>query len=157
MDLIFQVQTNGFDVNLSVRKKEDPFGSRGAFHLMSASLEGQKWRKTESYSINYQLNQRITCRRRTFCRTRPDSPVWSSLVWRVDILWGVIFISIHDNLEKSPEFVMPVPDQVRDDGSGIQKVLNSLNSGLRRYEVWYELQTFCETIIHHSVKYCKFM
>ncbi len=29
---------------------------------------------------------------------------------------------------------MPVPDQVRDDGSGIQNPLNLLDSGLRRNE-----------------------
>ena len=33
---------------------------------------------------------------------------------------------------KNFEFVMPVPDQVRDDGSGIQNLLKLLDSGLRR-------------------------
>jgi hypothetical protein len=36
-----------------------------------------------------------------------------------------------DGLVKSPEFVMPVPDQVRDDGSGIQNILKSLDYGYR--------------------------
>jgi hypothetical protein len=31
-----------------------------------------------------------------------------------------------DGLVKSPRIVMPVPDQVRDDGSGIQNILKSL-------------------------------
>jgi len=30
---------------------------------------------------------------------------------------------------------MPVPDQVRDDGSGIQKVPKSLDSGFRRNDI----------------------
>jgi hypothetical protein len=34
-----------------------------------------------------------------------------------------------DGLAKRPQIVMPVPDQVRDDGSGIQKALNFLDSG----------------------------
>jgi hypothetical protein len=33
---------------------------------------------------------------------------------------------------KNSQFVMPVPDQVRDDGSGIQNFMTSLDSGLRR-------------------------
>ncbi|MEX1326511.1 MAG: hypothetical protein AB1Z29_06900 [Desulfobacterales bacterium] len=32
---------------------------------------------------------------------------------------------------KSSAFVMPVPDQVRDDGSGIQNMLKLLDSGYR--------------------------
>jgi hypothetical protein len=32
---------------------------------------------------------------------------------------------------KNSGFVMPVPDQVRDDGSGIQNLLKSLDSGYR--------------------------
>ncbi|MGD8649505.1 MAG: hypothetical protein PVH85_31355 [Desulfobacterales bacterium] len=32
---------------------------------------------------------------------------------------------------KNSEFVMPVPDQVRDDGSGIQNNLEFLDSGYR--------------------------
>jgi hypothetical protein len=39
---------------------------------------------------------------------------------------------------------MPVPDQVRDDGSGIQNILTSLDSGLRRNDVSKGFQTFYE-------------
>ena len=41
---------------------------------------------------------------------------------------------------------MPVPDQVRDDGSGIQNPLNLLDSGFRRNDVKSEELTFCEVI-----------
>jgi hypothetical protein len=41
---------------------------------------------------------------------------------------------------------MPVPDQVRDDGSGIQNILKSLDSGLRRNDALKEFQTFYETL-----------
>jgi hypothetical protein len=41
---------------------------------------------------------------------------------------------------------MPVPDQVRDDGSGIQNILKSLDSGLRWNDVIMGFRTFCETI-----------
>ena len=41
---------------------------------------------------------------------------------------------------------MPVPDQVRDDGSGIQKVPKSLDSGFRRNDVLKEFQISYETI-----------
>ncbi|MFC1856544.1 hypothetical protein ACFL9U_00775 [Thermodesulfobacteriota bacterium] len=37
-----------------------------------------------------------------------------------------------NGLAKSPDIVMPVPDQVRDDGSGIQNPLKLLDSGFRR-------------------------
>ena len=37
----------------------------------------------------------------------------------------------NDSPIKSPSAVMPVSDQVRDDGSGIQKYLNLLDSRLR--------------------------
>ena len=40
-----------------------------------------------------------------------------------------------DSPAKSPKFVMPVPDQVRDDGSGIQNILKSLDSDLRRSKI----------------------
>ncbi len=42
---------------------------------------------------------------------------------------------------------MPVPDRVRDDGSGIQKVLNLLDPGFRRDDNKVEKTTFCGTII----------
>jgi hypothetical protein len=42
--------------------------------------------------------------------------------------------------------VMPVPDQVRDDGSGIQNMLKSLDSGLRRNDALKKFQTFYEFI-----------
>jgi hypothetical protein len=43
-------------------------------------------------------------------------------------------ISLDDfgGFAKNSEFVRPVPDQVRDDGSGIQNKLELLDSGLRR-------------------------
>ncbi len=41
---------------------------------------------------------------------------------------------------------MPVPDQVRDDGSGIQNILNLLDSGFRRNDRKTEKATFYETI-----------
>gem|GEM_PF-3155604 len=41
---------------------------------------------------------------------------------------------------------MPDPDQVRDDGSGIQSILESLDSGLRRIDPFKDFQTFYETI-----------
>jgi len=41
---------------------------------------------------------------------------------------------------------MLVPDQVRDDGSGIQNILKSLDSGLRRNDALMEFQTFYEFI-----------
>ena len=41
---------------------------------------------------------------------------------------------------------MLVPDQVRDDGSGIQNILKSLDSGLRRNNALMGFQTFCKTI-----------
>jgi hypothetical protein len=41
---------------------------------------------------------------------------------------------------------MPVPDQVRDDGSGIQKPSNLLDSGLRRNEGKAGELTFYEVI-----------
>jgi hypothetical protein len=65
-----------------------------------------------------------------------------------------------DGLVKSPEFVMPVPDQVRDDGSGIQNILKSLDSGLAvipdpepgRNDALKEFQTFYEIVkLHHSI------
>jgi hypothetical protein len=45
---------------------------------------------------------------------------------------GMLYIEKLYWLRKNSEFVMPVPDQVRDDGSGIQNLLKLLNSGLRR-------------------------
>jgi hypothetical protein len=36
---------------------------------------------------------------------------------------------------KSETRVMPVPDQVRDDGSGIQNILILLDSGFRRWKI----------------------
>ncbi len=41
---------------------------------------------------------------------------------------------------------MPVPDQVRGDGSGIQNIMKSLDSGLRRNDTLKEFQTFYEII-----------
>ncbi len=41
---------------------------------------------------------------------------------------------------------MPVPDQVRDDGSGIQNPMNLLDSGFCRNDVKSEELTFCEFI-----------
>ena len=41
---------------------------------------------------------------------------------------------------------MPVPDQVRDDGSGIQNILKLLNSGVRRNDKKMVKVTFYETI-----------
>ncbi len=41
---------------------------------------------------------------------------------------------------------MPVPDQVRDDGSGIQNILESLGSGLRRNDALKDFHTFHETV-----------
>jgi len=41
---------------------------------------------------------------------------------------------------------MPFPDQVRDDGSGIQNILEALDSGLRWNDALKEFQTFYETI-----------
>jgi len=41
---------------------------------------------------------------------------------------------------------MPVPDQVRDDGSGIQNILKSLDSGLRRNDASKDFQNFYDTI-----------
>jgi hypothetical protein len=41
---------------------------------------------------------------------------------------------------------MPVPDQVRDDGSGIQNPLNLLDSGFRRNDGKAENLTFYEFI-----------
>jgi hypothetical protein len=35
-------------------------------------------------------------------------------------------------MSKKSEFVIPDPDRIQDDGSGIQSILNSLDSGLRR-------------------------
>jgi len=46
---------------------------------------------------------------------------------------------------------MPVPDQVRDDGSGIQNMLKSLDSGLRRNDALKDFHTFYETI---NVVFC---
>ena len=51
---------------------------------------------------------------------------------------------------------MPVPDQVRDDGSGIQNILKSLDSGLRRNDALMGFQTFCETINFRKQKYCTY-
>jgi hypothetical protein len=42
---------------------------------------------------------------------------------------------------------MPVPDQVRDDGSGIQNILNLLDSGFRRNDRNTEKVTYYETVI----------
>jgi hypothetical protein len=39
-----------------------------------------------------------------------------------------------DGFVKNPRIAMPVPDQVRDDGSGIQYQLNLLDSSFRRNE-----------------------
>ena len=39
---------------------------------------------------------------------------------------------------------MPVPDQVRDDGSGIQNILKLLDSGFRRNDKQTEKVTFYE-------------
>ena len=41
---------------------------------------------------------------------------------------------------------MPVPDQVQDDGSGIQNALNLLDSGFRRNDGKTEELTFYEFI-----------
>jgi hypothetical protein len=41
---------------------------------------------------------------------------------------------------------MPVPDQVQDDGSGIQNSLNLLDSGFRRNDAKENFSTFYETI-----------
>ena len=51
-----------------------------------------------------------------------------------------------NSLVKSPRVVMPVPDQVRDDGSGIQNILKSLDSGFRRNDGKTEQLTFYEII-----------
>jgi len=40
-----------------------------------------------------------------------------------------------DTFEKNPEFVGPVPDQVRDGRSDIQMVLTLLEPGFRRNDV----------------------
>ena len=44
------------------------------------------------------------------------------------------------------EFVMPVSDQVRDDGSGIQNILKSQDSGFRRNDALKEFQILYETV-----------
>ena len=60
----------------------------------------------------------------------------------------MISMLILNGLEKRSQFVMPVSDQVRDDGSGIQKILELLDSGLRRnddgevYQPFYEFVMF---------------
>ena len=51
-----------------------------------------------------------------------------------------------DGPVKSPECVMPVQDQVQDDGSGIQKILKLLDSGIRRNDVSKGIQTFYDFI-----------
>ena len=52
----------------------------------------------------------------------------------------------YDGLVKSPRIVMPVPDQVRDDGSGIQNILKSRESGFRRNDRKTEKVTFYDTV-----------
>ena len=47
---------------------------------------------------------------------------------------------------------MPVPDHVRDDGSVIQNILNSLDSGLRRNDTKKANRTFYECIFTTSLK-----
>jgi len=41
---------------------------------------------------------------------------------------------------------MPVPDLVRDDGSGIQNLLNSLDSGFRQNDKKSQFSTFYEFV-----------
>ena len=41
---------------------------------------------------------------------------------------------------------MPVPDQVRDDGSGTQNILKLLDSGVRRNDGPSRFRTFYETV-----------
>ena len=45
---------------------------------------------------------------------------------------------------------MPVPDQVQDDGSGIQNILKLLDSGVRRNDDPSHFQTFSETALGKS-------
>jgi hypothetical protein len=57
-----------------------------------------------------------------------------------------------EGLAKSTAFVMPVPDQVRDDASGIQNALELLNSGFRHNEKSSTQSTFCESVFSFSRK-----
>jgi len=41
---------------------------------------------------------------------------------------------------------MPVPDQLRDDGSGIRNIFKSMDSGLRRNDAFKDFQTFYEAV-----------
>ena len=52
-----------------------------------------------------------------------------------------------DGFAKSPQIVMPVLDQVQDDGSGIQNILNLLDSGFRRNDVKSEKLIFYEFVM----------
>jgi len=58
------------------------------------------------------------------------------------IKWSLLMVS-----QKRSRFVMLVPDQVRDDGSGIQSILESLDSGLRRNDDGEIFQTFYEFVM----------
>ena len=57
-----------------------------------------------------------------------------------------LYILNFDSPAKSSSTVMPVPDQVRNDGSGIQNSLNLLDSGFRRNDVKLEDLTFYKFI-----------
>ena len=46
-----------------------------------------------------------------------------------------ILNSMVDEFVKSPQTVIPVPDQVREDGSGIQSLLKLLDSGFHRNDI----------------------
>jgi hypothetical protein len=51
-----------------------------------------------------------------------------------------------DGFVKSARIVMPVPDQVRDDGSGIQNPSKLLDSGFRRNDAGTSKFTFYEFV-----------
>jgi hypothetical protein len=58
---------------------------------------------------------------------------------------------------KNSEFVMPVPDQVRDDGSGIQNKLELLDSGLRRKDALKKFWLFTTSssfFLYQTGRFC---
>jgi len=59
----------------------------------------------------------------------------------------MISMVIFNGLEKRSQFVMPVPDQVRDDGSGIQNILELLDSDIRRNDDGEVHQPFYEFVM----------
>jgi hypothetical protein len=57
---------------------------------------------------------------------------------------------------KNSEFVMPVPDQVRNDGSGIQNFMKILDSGFRRndakkiFDFYHIVKGFVRELASHA-------